>query len=163
MLNGGYDMGDWTYEKHKETDYDIQYHNVFAANQTLEEALRERLDLNRKSYEYSKNNMIQNSTQQATYLFSCKTFLEFYPQFLVFLRETQNRQNYDSHGDLFRFMMDNHAPQSLINLYHGTIVYSVDNKDFFEWTNEHNGMSLPHQDYLPRIYSRAINVRGVHN
>ncbi|MDE0425246.1 MAG: hypothetical protein OXN25_10285 [Candidatus Poribacteria bacterium] len=34
MLNGGYSMDDWTYEKHKETNYDRQYHNLFAENQT---------------------------------------------------------------------------------------------------------------------------------
>ncbi|MXV82937.1 T9SS type A sorting domain-containing protein [Candidatus Poribacteria bacterium] len=155
MPNGGYAMDDWTYEKHVESDYDMQYHNVFAANQTLEGALRERLDVTRKSYEYSRGNMIRNSTQQASYLYSCKAFLKFYPQFLIFLITAENGRNYASHGDLLRYMMDNHAPQSLIDRYSATIVYNVDNSDFFEWTNEHNGMSLPHLDHLAGIYLRA--------
>ncbi|MYB92795.1 T9SS type A sorting domain-containing protein [Candidatus Poribacteria bacterium] len=156
MPNGGYALDNWTYEKHVESDYDMQYHNVFSTNQTLEGALRERLDVTRKSYEYSRGNMIRNSTQQASYLYSCKVFLEFYPQFLIFLMTAESGQDYASHGDLLRYMMDNHAPQSLIDQYHATIIYNVDNRDFFEWTREHNGMSLPHWDYIAGIYQRAF-------
>ena len=158
MPNGGYDMDDWTFEKYVETDYDIQYHNVFAAHQTLEETLKNRIDLNRKSYEYSKNYMIENQVQQASYLFSCEAFLEFYPEFLVFLEKTRTFGNYSSHGDVYEYMKDKNAPQPLIDKYNAIIIYNVDNRDFFQWTQEHNGMSLPHVDYLQRLHKMAKNI-----
>lgn len=152
---GGYAMDDWTPEKYKEVDYDIQYHNVFAANQTLEETLKDRLDLNRKKYEYSRNYMTQHQVQQATYLFSCNAFLEFYPEFLIFLAETRTLNNYTSHGDVYRYLIDNKAPQPLIDKYNASIVYSVNNRDFFQWTNDRNGMTLPHVDHLERLKRMA--------
>ena len=151
MPNGGYTMDDWTYEKHLETDADIQFHNIFAENQSLENSLKDRLDLNRKRYEYSRNFMIENQVQQASYLFSCDAFLEFYPEFLVFVEKTRTFENYAPHGDVYQYMNDNNAPQPLIDKYNATIVYSVDNRDFFQWPYEHNGMSLPHIDHLKRL------------
>lgn len=151
MPNGGYAMDDWTYEKHLETDADIQFHNLFAKKENLTNVLKGRIDLKRKSYEYSRKYMIQNEVQQANYLFSCKAFIEFYPDFLIFLNKTKTRKNYESHGDTYEYLRSNDATQSLIDKYNSTIVYSVDNRDFFEWNNEHNGMSLPHVDHLDRL------------
>ena len=158
MPNGGYAMDDWTYEKHIETDADMQFHNIFAEDQSLEQSLKDRLDLNRKAYEYSRNYMIENQVQQASYLFSCEAFLAFYPQFLAFLERTRILGNYASHGDVYQYMNDNNAPQSLIDTYNATIIYNVDNRDFFHWTHEHNGMSLPHVDHLQRLQKMAKRI-----
>ena len=48
LPNGGYTEDDWTYEKYQETNPETQYHRLLASNDTLEEALIERVELRRK-------------------------------------------------------------------------------------------------------------------
>ena len=81
-------MDDWTLEKHDETDPDTQYHRLLASNETLEEALIERVELVRKRYEYSMNNQIRNQVEQANYVYSCARFNDFSEAFELFVDET---------------------------------------------------------------------------
>ena len=111
LPNGGYTMDDWTSEKHHEANPDSQYHNLFAGSHSLEEALKGRIDLKRKSYEYSRNNMIDNRVAQANYLYSCAAFLTFSPDFKSFLDEVDI--DYRISDDLYQYMMDNGAAQTL--------------------------------------------------
>ena len=71
LLNGGYTMDEFTWAKREEVWPLTQYHNLFSSNQGLEEALKGRVDLKRKVYEYSRNYMITNQVAQANYLYSC--------------------------------------------------------------------------------------------
>ena len=153
LLNGGYTFDDFTWTKSGETKPLSQYHNLFAAYQSLEEVLIARIDLKRKAYEYSRNNMISNQVYQANYLYSCDAFRQFSPNFKTFLDSV--RVDYIIFEDLYQYMIDNEAPQTLIDQFNDVIVYKVDNKDFFEWSASHNGMLIPNQDLLKSIITAA--------
>ena len=153
LLNGGYTYDDFTWTKHRATRPLSQYHNLFAAYQSLEEVLIARIDLKRKAYEYSRNNMISNQVNQANYLYSCDAFRKFSPNFKTFLGSV--RVDYSMFEDLYQYMIDNEAPQTLIDQFNDVIVYKVDNKDFFEWGEPRNGMLMPHSDLLKSITTAA--------
>ncbi len=141
LPNGGYTEDQWTYQKHLETDPETQYHNLFSANESLEDALKGRIDLKRKRYEYSRNNMITNEVAQANYLYSCAAFRTFSPDFKTFLGSGHTR--YSIHDDLYQYMIDNGAPSTLIAQFTSVIVHKADNKDFFAWGKVRNGISMP--------------------
>ena len=141
LPNGGYTFDDWTIEKYHETNPETQYHNLLSTNQSLEEALKGRIDLKRKAYEYSRNYMIENRVAQANYLYSCASFLRFSPDFKSFLDETD--VDYLISDDLYQFMVDNNAAPSLIQRFNDTFVHKADNKDFFDWSQVSNGMLMP--------------------
>ena len=153
LLNGGYTMDDWTIDKYRETAPESQYHNLFFINTTLEETLKGRIDLKRKAYEYSRNNMINNQVNQANYLYSCDAFRQFSPNFKTFLGTV--RVDYLISEDLHQYMIDNEAPQTLIDQFHDVIVHKADNKDFFEWGASYNGMLMPYPDLLESIFTAA--------
>ena len=141
LLNGGYSMDEFTWAKREEVWPLTQYHNLFFANQNLEEALKGRIDLKRKDYEYSRNNMIDNRVAQGNYLYSCETFRRFSPNFKAFLGSTG--VDYRIFDDLYQYMIDNNAPSTLIEQFNDVFVYKADNKDFFEWSEVSNGMLMP--------------------
>ena len=141
LLNGGYTMDEFTWAKREEVWPLTQYHNLFSVNQNLEEALKGRIDLKRKAYEYSKNNMITNRVAQGNYLYSCSAFRRFSPNFEAFLSGTG--VNYHISDDLYQYMIDNNASPTLIEQFNDVFVYKGDNKDFFEWSEVRNGMLMP--------------------
>ena len=141
LPNGGFTMDDWTEEKYWETEAEVQYHNLLAANDNLEKALRGRVNLRRTSYEYSRDNIVSNRVAQANYLYSCSEFVKFSPAFISFLAETG--ADYNLNDDLYQFMIDNKAPSPLFSLYEAVLLYGVNNKDFFEWSTVANGMLMP--------------------
>ena len=140
LLNGGYDFDDWTLEKNDETDPDTQYHRLLASNETLEEALIERVELVRKRYEYSMNDQIRNQVEQANYVYSCARFNDFSEAFELFVDETTiQAPSYD----LYQLMLDHSAPPALLDRFRDVFVHGVDNRDFFEWKVTANGMLSP--------------------
>jgi len=141
LPNGGFTMDDWTEEKYLETEAEVQYHNLLAANDNLEKALRGRVNLRRTRYEYSRDNIVSNRVAQANYLYSCSEFVKFSPAFISFLAETG--ADYYLNDDLYQFMIDNKAPSPLFSLYEAVLLYGVNNKDFFEWSTVANGMLMP--------------------
>ncbi|MCY3544124.1 MAG: hypothetical protein OXH22_08785 [Chloroflexi bacterium] len=140
LLNGGYGFDDFTWEKYWETWTPYQYHNLFTVDSTLEETLKSGIDLRRKRYEYSRNNMIENQVQQANYLYSCTAFLIFRTDFEVFLQEVN--ADYYINDDLYQYMIDNEASSNLIQGFHDVFLHKVDNRDFFDWTKVANGMLM---------------------
>ena len=149
LPNGGYTMDFWTSAKNRETNPDAQYHALFSANQSLEEVLIGRIDLKRKSYEYSRNNMINNRIPQGNYLYSCAAFRKFSPNFKAFLDSVD--VDYHIFDDLYQYMIDNKAPSSLIEQFNDVFVYQTDNKDFFEWSIVSNGMLMPDKGLLYQL------------
>ena len=153
LPNGGYTMDDWTIEKIHETNPDHQYHNLFAANPNLEDVLIGRIDLIRKAYEYSRNNMISNQVAQANYLYSCEAFRRFSPNFIAFYDRVG--VDYPVGADLYQYMIDNGAPQALIEQFNDVIVHKADNPDFFQWDEPRNGILMPHPKHLKSIITAA--------
>ena len=141
LPNGGYTLDNWTPEKNAATDPDAQYHNLFSANASLEEALKGRIDLMRTRYEASRNYMITNRVAQANYLYSCAEFRKFGPNFKSFLSSVG--VDYSIGDDLYQYLIDNNAPPTLIEQFNKVIVHKADNKDFFEWSEVRNGMLMP--------------------
>ena len=138
--NGGYTMDDWTHEKYIETHPETQYHRLFASNDELEEALIDRIDLRRKRYEYSRNNMVSRSVEQGNYLYSCAEFSTFRSAFAEFLGQPVV---HETHRDLYQFLVANEAGPDLIEGFERVFVHRADNRDFFEWEVVANGMSSP--------------------
>ena len=149
LPNGGYTMDQWTFEKYKETQPETQYHALFSANQSLEEVLIGRINLKRKAYEYSRNNMINNRVSQANYLYSCAAFRKFSANFKVFLSSTG--VDYDIYDDLYQYMIDNNASPTLIQQFSDVFVHKADNRDFFEWGAISNGMTMPDKGLLDQL------------
>ena len=141
MPNGGYSEDDWSGDKYFETDPETQYHSLFRNGESIEESLRGRIDLRRKKYEYSRNNMITNQVEQANYLYSCAAFREFTPAFKSFLGSAAIE--YSIGDDLYKYMIDNGAMSALVEQFNKVIVHRADNRDFFEWSEVRNGMLMP--------------------
>ena len=161
LPNGGYTFDDWTIEKYRETNPETQYHNLLSADQTLEEALKGRIDLKRKAYEYSRDYMIENRVAQANYLYSCAAFLKFSPDFESFLDETG--VDYLISDDLYQFMVDNNAAPSLIQRFNDIFVHKADNKDFFDWSQVSNGMLMPRSGTAPTVPGPPRNLTAASN
>ena len=147
LPNGGYSTDDWTPEKHWETSEAKQYHRILASNDTLEEALIERVNLRRKDYEYSRSNLTQDRWPQANYVYSCVAFRDFSAAFEIYLDETTIPNPLH---DLYELTLEYSAPPSLLEKFQDVFVHAVDNRDFFTWNIPANGMITPFE----RIYSR---------
>ena len=153
LVNGGYTMDDFTWSKRDEVWPLTQYHSLFSANRSLEEVLKGRIDLKRKDYEYSRNNMIGNRVAQGNYLYSCAAFRRFSPNFKAFLVSAD--VDYRIWDDLYQYMIDNKAPLTLIKQFNDVFVHSTDNKDFFEWSEVANGMLMPDEGLLNQLRQTA--------
>lgn len=141
MPQGGYEFDDWSVEKFYETLSELQYHRQFAQSPELYEALVERVDLNRKSFEYSRRTMTENEWQQATYLYSCREFEPFAVAFRAFLESAG--APFDGGEDLLVFLQANDADNGLIEGFRQVIAHRVDNRDFFAWSEDRNGITMP--------------------
>ncbi len=142
MPNGGYTFDDWSFEKFKETDAELQYHRLFAEAQDLRAALVGRIDLRRKDYEYSRHGLMTTRWMQATYLYSCQAFVRFSRQFLSFLNGT-DASWLGREDDVLEFLQANGAGPELVKAFDRVIVHQADNRDFFEWPESRGGMLMP--------------------
>ncbi|MDE0666650.1 MAG: S-layer homology domain-containing protein [Acidimicrobiaceae bacterium] len=142
LLNGGYRLDDWTLEKSQATNPDIQYHRLFADSRDLREALIGRIDIMRERYSDSRVDMTTNRIKQANYLYSCEDFLDFSLVFRMFLYDNAGA---DRNGlpDLYSFMDRHNASEELLRAFDGVFVHRADNRDFFEWDGDYNGMLMP--------------------
>ena len=141
LPNGGYTMDDWTIEKWNEVNVERQYHAVFQAHGSLEEALVARIDLRRKRYEYSRQDMIANRVEQANYLYSCtsmKSELGWNARLFV----EQSGGSYGYGRDLWQYLTDSAGSGALLDMFDRTIVHRADNRDFFAWEEVANGIML---------------------
>lgn len=144
LPNGGYDLDNWTAAKYYSTHVELHYHRLFAANENLVDVLKARVDLQRTRYENARNNLTTNRLPQANYLYSCSEFRAFSPDFKEFLGSRP--PDYSPFVDLKRYMIDNGAPSNTIAKFNTVIVHSADNKDFFPWHVERNGILMPHPE-----------------
>ena len=85
--------------------------------------------------------MINSKIEQANYLYSCKEFSDFSVAFRTFLRNTN--AGYDWSDDLYMFMIRHNASEELHQAFKRIIVHQADNREFFEWEEEANGMLMP--------------------
>ena len=150
MPNGGFKIDEWTVEKHYEVQADVQYHRLFTQQAELRGVLVERVNLQRKSYEYARQNMIENQWPQASSLFSCQEWQAFHQAVLPFLRDLL--EDFDGSwegrtGDLLAVLVANGAEPELIENFRRLIVHRVDNSDFFEWPESRNGITLPAREW----------------
>lgn len=141
LPNGGYMLDDWTVDKNDSTNPDIQYHRLFAESSNLRESLLGRIGLFQKRYGDARQNMIDFKIEQANYLYSCKEFSNFRVAFRTFLRTTN--AEYDWSDDLYMFMVRHNARPELLQAFQNVIVHQADNRDFFDWEVEANGMLMP--------------------
>ena len=140
LANGGYELDEFTGEKYYETDAETQYHRLLASHDSLEMALAARIDLRRKNYEYARNNQTRDRIQQASYVYSCAAFTDFSAAFEAFIRQTNIS---DPAYDLHQLLVEQSAPQELIDGFRAVFIHRVDNRDFFQWDIAANGMITP--------------------
>ena len=139
LPNGGYTYDEYTAEKDDETNVELQYHHQFADSVNLREALVKRIDLKRKKYEYSVVNMTENKVEQGNYLYSCSSYKTFNEVFAAFI---YGKSDYTILSDLLHYLESKNASDELINKFHDVIIHSADNRDFFEWEFESNGLTM---------------------
>jgi len=78
---------------------------------------------------------------QANYLYSCSQALQWMPGFKSFLNGKP--KNYFDRQDLYQYMISNGASTSLQQGFFNVIDHQADNKDFFPWPENHNGLTMP--------------------
>ncbi len=145
LPNGGFTMDDWTIEKYDEVDENRQYHALLARNADLETALKERIDLRRKRYEYSRQYMIANKVEQANYLYSCTNFMsEFGWNVRLFIEQSGGRYDYGT--DLWKYLTENDASKPLLEMFDQAIIHDANNRDFFPWEEVANGIMMCCED-----------------
>ena len=100
-----------------------------------------RIDLMRKAYEYSRNNMIANKVEQANYLYSCTAMVsELGWNARLFAERAGASYRYDA--DLWEWLVSNDAPAALLEMFDQTIIHDANNRDFFDWEEVANGIIL---------------------
>ena len=82
--------------------------------------------------------MVTNAVQQANYLYSCDEFKNFQPDFSAFFRRSGADPN--TNMDLLQFLILYAADQDLIDKFRRVFLHRADNRDFFDWQLEANGM-----------------------
>ena len=142
LPNGGYTMDEWTIEKYREVDPETRYHDIFQHSGSLRSAFRARIDLRRQGYEYSRENMIANKTEQANYLYSCRDFVVFASALRGW--PVWHNRSYANTSDVRTYLELNEAPDQLVAKFDKVIDYRADNRDFFDWEVDANGMLMPH-------------------
>ena len=141
LPNGGYTMDNWTIEKWNEVNVEDQYHSLFDTHGTLEEALVARIELKRKRYEYSRQDMIAKKVEQGNYLYSCtSTVAELGWNARLFIE--QSGGSYDYGLDLWEYLTINDAPKPLLEMFDQTIIHDANNRDFFSWEEVANGIMM---------------------
>lgn len=141
MPQGNYAFDEWSYEKFQETNAELQYHRLFAESEELRDVLVGRVDLNRVAFEYSQRNMASREWPQATYLHSCRDFEPFAREFMVFVE--RRGAHFEGGEDLLDWLATNGAGASLLGAFRRVVTYGVDNRDFFQWAENRNGITMP--------------------
>jgi hypothetical protein len=141
LPNGGYLQDEYSPERVQEVDPDAQYQVLFAEQPNLRAVLISRIDLKRQDYLYSQNFMTTNKFMQANYLYNCSQALQWMPGFKSFLNGKP--KNYFDRQDLYQYMISNGASTSLQQGFFNVIDHQADNKDFFPWPENHNGLTMP--------------------
>lgn len=145
MPQGGYVFDEWTREKYQETSSELQYHRLFAESEDLLPVVEGRIDLNRAAYEYSRNDMVAKQWPQGIYLHSCSAFEPFADRFIPFAR--RHGVPLDFGTDVLDYLETNGAGPDLIEAFRRVVIHQVDNRDFFDWAENRNGMTMPHWDW----------------
>lgn len=139
LSNGGYTFDQFTGEKYNETSQEIQYHDFFKQADTLGDVLKRSLDTRFKRYEYSRNNMITNKVEQSSYVYNCRAFPTFKAAFSEF---AAGRRDYSLVTDMQGYLQENNAPEEVMSSFEDLIDYKIDNRSFFPWEVEANGLLM---------------------
>ena len=150
MPQGNYSFDEWTREKFQETNAELQYHRLFRESEELRTVLAARIDLNRLAFEYSRNDMVKKRWPQATYLHSCADFEPFARDFIAFVNH--RGVSFDNSDDVLHYLETGGAGASLVQAFRRVLTHRVDNRDFFEWAENRNGMTMPHPDWWNARY-----------
>ncbi len=145
MVQGGYSSDDFDIARYFETNAELQYHRLLGESDDLREALVKRIELKRKDFEYSRNNMTKSNWQQAIYLYDCQEFRPFAEAFATFMNGSNTP--FQGREDLLVFLETHEAGDELINHFQRVISHKADNRDFFDWSDNRNGISMPHRDW----------------
>lgn len=141
MPQGNYRFDEWSTEKYEETLSELQYHRLFAESEELRDVLVERVDLNRTAFGYSRRNMVSRGWPQATYLHSCRDFEPFARDFIAFIKH--RRAPFQGGEDLLDYLETAGAGAGLLEAFRQVVTHSVDNRDFFQWEENRNGITMP--------------------
>lgn len=150
MPQGNYSFDEWTLEKFNETNPELQYHRLFGESEQLRDVVTARVDIKRTAFEYSRNDMVANQWPQAIYLHSCADFEPFARDFIPFLRD--RGLPVEVRGDVLDYIETSGGGVGLVEAFRRVVIYGVDNRDFFEWTDNRNGITMPHPDWWRERY-----------
>ena len=135
LNQGGFSMDNWTYEKYKECNPPLWLE--FGDGKPYLDYVNNELERDRRMYLYSKKNMVEKKIRQSLTCFDCEKFIEFAESFHDSWKYTNSYGSVDVRQYIREHVVDN---KKLLQLYDDCIVGTVNNKDFFEWSKEANGM-----------------------
>lgn len=147
---GGFVMDEDTYEKFIETDSDYQYPLMFTPEKTILEVLRDRLDLTKLRWEYSRNFMSDKEVKQSISLYQMDQF----EALAEVLFQTLGDDPIDFtlyNGDLWTYIQSLDDKDDIENKFLAFRTDYFSNKDFFDWNVDTHGLKFSglHYDVSP--------------
>lgn len=139
---GGYTFDEEYENKYQEIDRDYQLPLLFSPDKTILESLRERLDLSRLRWEYSRNNMITGEVKQSISLYQ----MDQYEALVDRLYQHLPNDPIDPwiyNLDLWTYIKTL-ADDEVEEKFSAFRTDYLSNKDFFDWDVDSNGLKFDH-------------------
>lgn len=137
---GGYTFDNWTIERFHEVDPDYQLPLILTPTRSIRDGLVTYLDLARRRWEYSKQNMIFTRTKQALSLYRMDQFSRLAQLVSPELKRSGISLSAYNH-DLFAFIKSLNRS----DIESQFLAFRTDyrsNKDFFSWDVDNNGLDI---------------------
>lgn len=131
---GGYSQDNSNITKFMEVFDFNNYPSIFKENISLEKKLEKLVELKRKDWEYSKQNMIKKRTNQSVNLYKMDEYKPLMNHARDIFKE-KNIQLQKYNNDL-KTLLQSADDSQLMNEYNKLIVARKTNKDFFNWDKD---------------------------
>lgn len=144
LPNGGYDPcfeGDCNFDFDLLKD-DYQLFRIFASKGETLEIAKELVRARRTKYELGRADIVRQGVQQANYVFESEAFTNLTETLFETYPGLAGQPEPGRYADLFTDLVAKGASQDLLDMLDKVIVFKVDNRDMFAWSEEANGLIL---------------------
>jgi hypothetical protein len=118
-----------------------QYPGILSSHDTMEKAMIARVNLSRLRYEDGIQDATERKVIQSQYLYSCSAFGKHKDAIASFIQSLKYDPYKVGSVDVRAALEKNGAGSELLAAFDSIIIHSADTKDFFTWSQSHNGMS----------------------
>lgn len=144
LPNGGYDPcwgGDCNFDMDLLKD-EYQLFRIFASKDDTLEIAKEWVRVRRTKYELGRADIVRQGVQQANYVFESEAFTNLTEMLFETYPGLAGQPEPGRYADLLADLVAKGASQDLLNRLDKVIVFKVDNRDMFAWSEEANGLIL---------------------